>query len=354
MDFKNRISLYTDVSADLESLDDKTLIDLLDKATPMYTGIGGQSVLLRINGTPIFVKKVPLTDLERQPENVMSTANLFNLPLFYQYGVGSAGFGAWRELTAHIMTTNWVLSGECPNFPMMYHWRVLPASNNEPQDTEQSKLKNLERDVKYWEHSQPIRNRLEAINNASAHIYLFLEYVPHTLYDWLGNQVVKNDKSVEKAVSFVAENLKITNAFMNEHGLLHFDAHLENILTDGNLIYFSDFGLALSSNYELSKAEIDFFNRHLNYDQCSTITNLLHCIITHLFGKDNWEISLRLYLDGGRGELSPALSSMIRRYAPIALTMDTFYRKLQKQSKSTPYPTAELDCLLSNIGMENH
>ena len=63
----------------------------------MHTGIGGQSVLLIIHGSPIFVKKVPLTDLERQPENVMSTANLFNLPLFYQYGVGSAGFCSWRE-----------------------------------------------------------------------------------------------------------------------------------------------------------------------------------------------------------------------------------------------------------------
>ena len=247
------------------------------------------------------------------------------------------------------MTTNWVLSGECPNFPIMYHWRVLPASNNEPQDTEQSKLENLERDVKYWENSPAIRDRLEAINHASAHIYLFLEYVPHTLYDWLGTQLDENEKMAEKAVSFVAEDLKITNAFMNERGLLHFDAHLENILTDGNLIYFSDFGLALSSNFELSKSEMDFFNRHLNYDQCSTMTNLLHCIITHLFGKDNWEISLRQYLDGERGELSPTISSIVKRYGQIALVMADFYPKLQKVSKSTPYPTAELDCLLCNI-----
>lgn len=46
---------------------------------------------------------MPLTDVELRPENVRSTANLFGLPTFYQYGVGSAGFGARRELAVHLM-----------------------------------------------------------------------------------------------------------------------------------------------------------------------------------------------------------------------------------------------------------
>ncbi len=71
---------------------------------------------------------MPLTDLEQLPQHFISTANLFNLPLGYQYGVGSAGFGAWRELATHIMTINWVITGECANFPTMYHWRILPSS----------------------------------------------------------------------------------------------------------------------------------------------------------------------------------------------------------------------------------
>ncbi len=57
---------------------------------------------------PIFVKQIPLTDLEKQPENFRSTANIFKLPLSYQYGIGSAGFGAWRELATHIMTTKFL------------------------------------------------------------------------------------------------------------------------------------------------------------------------------------------------------------------------------------------------------
>lgn len=38
------------------------------------------------------------------------TSNIHNLPLFYNYGIGSAGFGCWRELGFHIKASNWILS----------------------------------------------------------------------------------------------------------------------------------------------------------------------------------------------------------------------------------------------------
>ncbi|MFI7135214.1 hypothetical protein ACIBQ1_56840 [Nonomuraea sp. NPDC050153] len=34
---------------------------------------------------------------------------------------------------------------------------------------------------------------------------------------------------------------------MNSRGLLHFDAHFENILTGGQRLYFADYGLAVSA-----------------------------------------------------------------------------------------------------------
>lgn len=345
-----RLKTYSHISTELACLSDKRLSDTLVKAKPLHSGIGGKSVLLTIGETPIFVKKIPLTDLERQPENILSTANLFDLPLCYQYGIGSAGFSAWRELAAHIMTTNWVISGECPNFPMMYHWRVLPTSKLEPMNAEQ--VESLERDVKYWENSSAIRKRLEAIHHASAHVVLFLEYVPETLYEWLGAQISVGGKTAESAVSFVEENLKTTNDFMNSRGLLHFDAHFENILTDGKRIYLSDFGLALSSQFGLSNTETDFLNTHRSYDPCSSAVNLLHCIVTTLFGKDDWEVRLQEYLEGERGELSPPLAAIIKRYSPIAFAMDEFYQKLQKETKSAPYPAACLEGLLAAIDRE--
>jgi serine/threonine protein kinase len=300
-----------------------------------------------MDGTPIFIKKIPLTDLERQPEHILSTANLFDLPLFYQYGVGSGGFGAWRELVAHIMTTNWILSGDCPNFPILYHWRTLPTSKPEPMTAEQEE--SLERDVQYWENSPAIRNRLEAKHTASAHVVLFLEYIPQTLYQWLGKQLKSGEDAAEAALSFVDEALKSTNDFINARGLVHFDAHFENILADDNLIYFSDFGLALSSQFDLTKAEFDFLNTHRAYDRCATIVNFLHCVITHLFGKDQWEVRLKEYMNGKFPELAPSIDVMIKQYAPIALTMDEFYRKLQKESKLIPYPATHLKSLLAGI-----
>ena len=59
-------------------------------------------MLLKIGGSNIFVKKVRLTDIERRTENIMSTANLFDYRLYCQYGIGSPGFGVWRELATHI------------------------------------------------------------------------------------------------------------------------------------------------------------------------------------------------------------------------------------------------------------
>src|SRR3990167_2071077 len=122
-----RIKLYSQIATNLSALSNEKLKQILADGKPMHEGIGGKSALISINDTPVFVKKVPLTDLEQLPQHFMSTANIFDLPLSYQYGIGSSGFGAWRELATHIMTTNWTITGECINFPMMYHWRILPS-----------------------------------------------------------------------------------------------------------------------------------------------------------------------------------------------------------------------------------
>lgn len=344
-----RIKLYSQISTSLACLSNVKLMQILADSKPMHEGIGGKSALISIEDTPVFVKKVPLTDLEQLDQNFMSTANLFNLPLSYQYGVGSAGFGAWRELATHIMTTNWVITNQCANFPIMYHWRILPSH---PGDININYWGNIEEYCQYWENSDVIRKRVENLNNASAHIALFLEYVPQNLHDWLSAQITKGGDSAETAVVFVDEQLKATNKHMNESGLIHFDAHFENILTDGKQLYLSDFGLALSSKFDLTPAETEFLKQHQSYDQACAAVNLLHCIITSLFGKEHWEIRLHKYLAGELSNVPPAINTIINRYAPIALLMDEFFQKLQKESKSTPYPATQLEKLLRAISSE--
>jgi serine/threonine protein kinase len=344
-----RIKLYGQISTSLAALSNEKLKQILANGKPMHEGIGGKSALISIDDKPVFVKKLPLTDLEQLPQHFMSTANIFDLPLSYQYGVGSAGFGAWRELATHIMTTNWVITGECANFPIMYHWRILPSH---PGDININYWGNIEEYCQYWENSDVIRKRVENLNNASAHIALFLEYVPQNLHDWLSAQITKGGDSAETAVVFVEKQLKATNKHMNACGLIHFDAHFENILTDGKQLYLSDFGLALSSKFDLTPAETEFLKQHQSYDQACAAVNLLHCIITSLFGKEHWEIRLREYLAGELSNVSPAINTIINRYAPIALLMDEFFQKLQKESKSTPYPATQLEKLLRAISSE--
>ena len=79
-----RLTAHSAVSTSLALRSDRALRELVDTAVPMGSGIGGKSALLEIAGTPVFVKRVPLTDPERQPGHARSTANLFELPIFCQ------------------------------------------------------------------------------------------------------------------------------------------------------------------------------------------------------------------------------------------------------------------------------
>ena len=54
---------------------------------------------------------------------------------------------------------------------------------------------------------------------------------------------------------------------MNARGMLHFDLHRANLLTDGAQIYVSDYGLALCADFDLAPAERAFFEAHRLYDR---------------------------------------------------------------------------------------
>ncbi len=342
-----RITTYGILATELALLSDQCLTELVKNAMSIGTSIGGTSALLEICGKKIFIKKIRITDIERRPENIMSTRNIFELPLYYQYGIGSAGFGVWRELATHVMTTNWVLSGECKNFPLMYHWRLLPRTTLETPTSEQ--LAELESDVEWWGGLSIVRARLQENLKASADIVVFLEYFPENLHKWLGKQLLIGDDVAESACKMVENNLKAITSFINSRGLLHFDAHFNNIMTNGHDLYFSDFGLATCSRFELSEVELVFFKKNYSYDQCYTMAYFVEWLLTELFGAENWVIGdynsiLHEYAAGKGRPLLPAIEKIIRRYAPLAVVMNEFFIKLKK-SKTTSYPTSELECI---------
>jgi hypothetical protein len=338
-----RLTAHAAVSTSLALRSDHALRELVDAAVPLGSGIGGKSALLEVAGTAVFVKRVPLTDLERRPEHIRSTANLFELPAFCQYGIGAIGgpgFGAWRELAAHIMTTNWVLAAEHEGFPLTYHWRVLPDSTPLPEE-----LADVERAVAYWGGGAQVRRRIEALRQSSASVALFLEYIPQNLHQWLGTRIEAGGEAADRACAMVERELEAGIAFMNGRRLLHFDAHFENILTDGRRLYFADYGLALSSRFELSGEEADFVDRHQTYDRCYSVTYLVNWLVTALYGygRDDREAQVRAYARGERPTGIPeAAAAVLARHAPLTAVMADFFRRFRYESRETPYPLEEI------------
>lgn len=312
----------------------------MNGATPVRSGIGGKTVLLEVDGAPVFVKQIPLTDLERRPENVHSTANLFGVPSFCQYGIGSIGspgFGAWRELAVQTMTTNWVIAGDYEGFPLMYHWRVLPG----PGQPLPEELTDMEQAVDYWGGRSGVRRRIEALQQSTASLMLFLEYIPNNLHDWLGVQIGASDEAAGRACAMVDNELQAGTSFMSARGLLHFDAHFNNILTDGRRLYFADYGLALSSRFDLSRDEAGFHDRHRSHDRCYTASYLVYWLVTALYGY-GWDEHFALVRACAEGErptgIPEAAAAIITRHAPLAAVMWDFFRRLQEENRETPYP----------------
>jgi hypothetical protein len=234
------------------------------------------------------------------------------------------------------MATNWVLGSEYDGFPLMYHWRVLPG--NPPASGGVGAFGDLEQMVAYWEGAPGVRERVQAIRSASASLVLFLEYIPHTLEDWLDDQDPSEYLRVEEALANGV-------AFMRVRGLVHFDAHFDNIVTDGCRVYFSDFGLALTSRFELSDRESEFLSHHVDYDRAYTTMHLVHYLAKRFRGDLDRREFVRAWADGERpGDVPAPAASILARHARAALVMGDFDRSLRAgNQKGTTYPAAEID-----------
>jgi hypothetical protein len=353
-----RLERHATVASSLAALGDGGLAALIDAAPALGSGIGGTRSLLHVGGVPVFVKRVALTDLERRRGHVRSTANLFELPTFCQYGVG-VGYGvglpatgAWRELAASEMATGWVLAGRADWFPLLHHWRVLDRSASfQPLPDE---LADIERVVAFGHGSAAVRRRIEAIAGATTSLTLFFEWLPEPLPAWLARQVVAGDSAAERAIEMVERRLLVDVDRMNAAGLYHFDAHLDNILTDGERLYFTDLALAMSPQFELSASEARFLDANLTHDRCHTITRLVDWLVTTFTGASDWQARNQIIGRVAAGEALAGIASfaaaVIERHAPVAAVINEFYRQLHLVDRRTPYPAAAARAAWAGIG----
>jgi hypothetical protein len=303
----------------------------------------GRNHTVEIGRSKVFVKRVPITDLEY--ENMFSTRNLYDLPTYYNYGVGSAGLGVFRELVTHIKTTNWVLEGAIATFPLTYHYRIVPFFGERAEVN----MERHERYVEYWGSNANVGRYLLDRANANYELVLFLEHMPHILQPWLLEHPDKFQRALDDLCS--------TITFLRKNGIIHFDAHFYNVLTDGKRAYLTDFGLALDRSFALTEEEASFYKQHTYYDYGEVLACVDFLVLESykLLPESAKRRLIEKYgiVEGTpQSELLPILLNnveemqsdrvlkldegyvaIIARYRSIILLMHDFYSDMQKNSK---------------------
>ncbi|MEM7132467.1 MAG: hypothetical protein AAF702_39560 [Chloroflexota bacterium] len=248
---QRRRQTYFRLSSQLAQIDTAQLRSLLKPSEP-HTGRGHRQTVT-VGDTTLFVKRIPVTDLER--DNMFSTKNVYDLPTYYNFCFGSVGFNVYRELITHIKTTNWVLNGEIASFPLLYHYRVVPFLG-ERTPIGPGQFKDY---VEACGGDENIGRYMLDRANANAELFLFLGYIPNTLHLWLLENL--------EQIDWVLDELGATLDFLEKNGIIHDDAHFGNVLTDGESIYVTDFGIILDKSFDLQENEKEFFaaHTHLSY-----------------------------------------------------------------------------------------
>ena len=350
----SRLQRYYRIRSKLTRESDERLVTALD-ALPSTTG-WGRNVVLDLGRDKIFVKRILVTDLEMKHQR--STRNLYRLPTYYNYGMWSAGFGVNRELLSHIKTTDWVLEGAHERFPLMFDYRIVPRRDTGPQVFE-----DLDEYVTYWNNSRRVGHYIEARTNVRHEAIVFREYFPHTLASWLPRR--------EDRLGWMVEQTLDTVRFLQSRGIIHFDVHAGNLVTDGECVFLIDFGLVLDRDFELSDAERQFWQQHRRYDEATLLFELsafLAARFMNLGTKQRVALAQRYDLDTtnfgqiaktisdnleeivelGLMKLLPETVELIVRYRPIVDLMATFFLKMRSGSKKTyPFEHRKLSRLLN-------
>jgi hypothetical protein len=356
----DRKKRYFQLSSQIAQLDNDQLLTLFNDTEPkMGWGINHT---IQMGESAVFVKRVPITDLEYH--NLLSTKNLYDLPTYYNYGIGSAGFGVFRELMAHLKTTHWVLDGAIDTFPLMYHYRVMPFSGWRVDVDMAQHQKYLE----YWGNNANIGNYVLGRTKANYELVMFLEYVPYVLTTWLQDHAGQCQQPVA--------DLFKTIDFLRTQGVIHFDAHFNNVLTDGDRAYLTDFGLVLDRSFSLTKEEEDFFAQHVFYDY-GVILSSLGAVVSSLYGlcpeSDRLKIQKKysitaelkppeirfillnnieqIHTDGMIKLDDTYVSAIIKYRIAIALMQDFLTQIRSDQQKNTRFPDIKLQMLLQEVGI---
>ena len=245
--------------------------------------------------------------------------------------MGSVGFGAWRELAAHRLTSQWVQNGQHDQFPLLFHWRVLPRPETVAADEEAYAY--LQHPAAQGQDETAIRQRLDAIREARAVLVLFTECLPLNLAGWLQQQLRAGQPAADEAVRMVEACSLEAFHFMRRQRFVHFDAHLDNILTDGTRLYLADFGLAMHASFQLSVDEQRFLDRHVGYDAARFSSSWVQNLCRAVPGEEGWAEKLERVRQKP-GLLPGAARAALESHASAAGEMARFAQNLVQRDRT--------------------
>jgi hypothetical protein len=294
------------------------------------SGWGASGPVTLPDGTEAFAKRLPLTEAE--VAHPRSTRNRYRLPTYYSYGVGSAGFGAWRELAAHER-----VSGLDP-FPRLLEWRVQPRT---PGD--RPLPMTLDEYVTYWNGNVAIEAYMRARAEAQDEVWIASEQCGLVGYKW----IVANQDEVDRFLVEVFEAVAVLRGL----DIVHFDAHLGNVVVSDRA-RLADFGLAMDATFELSAGERRFLDRHRHYDAGTVLGSLGQMLMGALGHRDPARLASDIdHIDELPIDYSPPLRAVYRRCREPILYMVHHFDRLFRPAKRSRYDDADLAALLRAAGI---
>jgi hypothetical protein len=142
---------------------------------------------------------------------------------------------------------------------------------------------------------------------------------------------------------------------MRWEGMTHFDAHYDNVLTDGQRIFLSDFGLATARQFQLTSTERRFLLLTADHDLAYCAATLVNTIVGALVGfsgpKERNAYVRRCARRGHCLDLTGGLADTVVRYAGIASVVNDFYWQRHGGNYTMDYPAADIAGALKEAGI---
>lgn len=326
------------ISSILNGLDDASVRMLVADADEVGIGIGGTTKTVRIGTTTAFVKQLPLTSIEEA--DPAATASRLHLPFVSHYGIGSPAHAAGRELAAHQATSEWVRAGAVDFFPLLLGWRVVDLRC----EADLSEFDGDDCPRQWGPHWPQVQSKLAAMKDASKSMVFFLEYVPETLGAWMRRSLAEGTGAI--VFPEVIDQLLVATAWMNRQGFQHYDVHPGNILIRDGRLLFTDFGLALHRDFDLTAEEEAAMLTHDGFDRDTALMHLFHWTLFEL-GYTSGPERLALLNAAAADPSTPALepvraalgvgADLIAQYAGVAVSMTEMFRALTQDALAARY-----------------